>query len=420
MKKTIKLTLYIFILFTNLIQAQEKCYSHKIIKTKNKNYEKEEEIKEKKLQDHITINKNKIEKRSIITIPVVVHVLYNSQNENISEEQIHSQLTVLNNDFNFKNENKLDSTHPFFKLCKEANIKFNLAKIDPKGNPTTGITRTYTTQKDWKEEEFDRIKFSDSSGVDNWDPTSYLNIWVANLDTNSTVLGFASFPDQLDSLPAYDGLVIRHQAFGTTGTVGKNGFIGNKYGRTATHEIGHWLNLWHIWGDEKCGDDLVADTEPADTSNFGCPDFPHSPNNSCGSSEYGEMYMNFMDYTDDDCMNMFTIGQIERMKGSLSYYRNKIMQKGENIASLKNITNNKQIQIYPNPNQGRFTISISKISNDNLEIILVDILGNKIKIFDNETDLNIPISIDYLQNGVYFLKINQEGNHYEIKVIINN
>ncbi|RYF77048.1 MAG: zinc metalloprotease, partial [Cytophagaceae bacterium] len=138
--------------------------------------------------------------------------------------------------------------------------------------------------------------------VDPIDPAHNLNIWICNI--GGGILGYAQFPG---GSAATDGVVIGPQYFGNTG------YVAAPYdkGRTATHEIGHWLNLRHIWGDASCGNDLVADTPTQQTANYGCPSFPHV---TCGNGANGDMYMNYMDYTNDPCMYMFTNGQTTRSR----------------------------------------------------------------------------------------------------------
>jgi hypothetical protein len=187
-------------------------------------------------------------------IPVVVHVVYNSAAENISTAQIKSQIKVLNLDFQAKNPDKAKVPAPFKGLVADPQIKFVLATKDPQGKPTTGITRTKTTRTSFGSN--DSVKFSASGGQDAWPRDKYLNIWVCQL--SGGLLGYAQFPG---GQPATDGVVIRHTAFGTNGTAQAPFNLG----RTTTHEVGHWLNLRHIWGDtEDCsGTDFVADTPNA-------------------------------------------------------------------------------------------------------------------------------------------------------------
>jgi hypothetical protein len=235
----------------------------------------------------------------VITIPVVVHVLYNSTSQNISDAQIQSQLTVLNNDFRKLNSDWTSTPSTFTSLVADCEINFCLATVSPTGAATNGIIRKSTTVTSFSAN--DAMKFTAQGGSDAWPTGQYLNIWVCNL--GGGLLGYAQFPG---GSATTDGVVINYTAFGTTGTATAPF---NK-GRTGTHEVGHWLNLRHIWGDASCGSDLVSDTPVHSTSNYGCPSHPKS--NTCGTS--AEMFMNYMDYTDDACMYMFSAGQKARMQ----------------------------------------------------------------------------------------------------------
>lgn len=237
--------------------------------------------------------------KAVINIPVVVHVVYNTSSQNISDAQIQSQITVLNKDFRKLNSDVSNTPSVFSTLVADCEINFCLASVDPNGNATNGIVRKSTSVSSFSDN--DAMKYSSQGGSDAWPSSSYLNLWVCKL--SSGLLGYAQFPGG----PATtDGVVINYTAFGSTGTA-QAPF--NK-GRTATHEVGHWLNLRHIWGDATCGNDLVSDTPTHYTDNGGCPSHPKS--NSCGTS--AEMFMNYMDYTNDACMYMFTNGQKSRMQ----------------------------------------------------------------------------------------------------------
>lgn len=253
----------------------------------------------------------------IIDIPVVVHILHTGQpvgtGLNISTAQIHSQINVLNEDFRRLNPDATNTPTVFQGVRADVEFRFVLACVDPNENPTSGIVRVQTTinefiiedtnnnnQIDLIEEQNSGIKFA-PTGSPAWPADRYLNIWVCNLGED--LLGYAQFPDMMATQPETDGVVIRTTSFGTVGNVSAPF---NK-GRTATHEVGHWLNLSHIWGDANCGNDFVADTPTQSGPNYNCPSHPHV---SCGSND---MFMNYMDYTDDACMNLFTRGQAERM-----------------------------------------------------------------------------------------------------------
>lgn len=233
-----------------------------------------------------------------IVIPVVVHVVYRSAEENISEAQIRSQLRVLNEDFLRENPDSIYTPSAFLPVAAGTGISFQLANRDPQGRPTTGITRQRTHRVAFYSSD-NGVKYAAMGGVDAWPTDQYLNIWVCNLGAG--VLGYGQFPGG----PAEtDGVVIGYKYFGTQGPV----VAPFDQGRTTTHEVGHWLNLRHIWGDGNCElDDLVEDTPAADRPHHGCENGAIS----CGGLS---MVQNFMDYTDDACMNLFTRGQAERMR----------------------------------------------------------------------------------------------------------
>ena len=228
----------------------------------------------------------------VVTIPVVFHIVYRTETENISDAQIQTQLDVLNADFRRLNSDA-DDTWP---QAADTQIEFCLASFDPQGNPTTGILRVPTTVNGFGTN--DAVKFSSQGGSDAWPYTDYLNFWVCNI--GGGILGYAQFPG---GNAATDGVVNGYQYTGTIGTATAPFDLG----RTATHEVGHWLNLRHIWGDGSCGaSDFVDDTPDSDGPNYGCA----IGNVACSTVD---MVQNYMDYSDDACMNLFTQGQTDRM-----------------------------------------------------------------------------------------------------------
>jgi hypothetical protein len=248
----------------------------------------------------------------LVTIQVVVHVVHGTDAEDISDAQVKSQIAALNRDYRAKNADKSKVPAAWKSLVMDAKIEFELATKDPDGKQTDGITRTATTVESFKPD--DSVKSTKTGGVEPWPTDDYLNLWVCKLE--SPLLGYAQFPG---GPAATDGVVILHTAFGTSGTAAAPF---NK-GRTATHEVGHFLNLRHIWGDRNdcSGNDFVADTPPARESNAGKPGFPHV---TCNNGPNGDMFMNYMDYVDDDAMFMFTHGQIARMNAALAGPRKKL------------------------------------------------------------------------------------------------
>jgi hypothetical protein len=249
-------------------------------------------------------------------IPVVVHVIHRGGPENISDDQIKSQIDVLNLDYRKKNTDVANVPAPFKPLAADAMIEFALATVDPNGQATNGITRTRTNRPQIFADN--AMKFTSQGGHDAWDTARYLNMWVCPelLDGPRQLLGYAQFPG---GLPATDGVAIIHNAFGTKGTASSP----FNFGRTATHEVGHWLDLYHIWGDAVgCStDDNVTDTPVQDRENYNKPAFPHI---TCNNGPGGDMFMNYMDYVDDAAMFMFTHGQAARMQATLAGPRSTI------------------------------------------------------------------------------------------------
>ncbi len=238
----------------------------------------------------------------IATVKVVVHVLWNTAAQNISDAQVKSQISVLNKDFRATNTDKSKVPTVWKGLVGDSRVNFVLHSI----------TRTKTTKTSFSSD--DSVKFSSKGGKSPLDTSKYLNIWVCQLGDG--LLGYAQFPG---GPKATDGVVALHNAFGTSGTATAPF---NK-GRTATHEVGHYFNLRHIWGDtpDCSGTDMVPDTPNAAGPNFNTPVFPVV---TCNNGPNGDMFMNYMDYVDDKAMFMFTLQQVLRMRATLNGPRRKL------------------------------------------------------------------------------------------------
>ncbi|MEO8516446.1 MAG: zinc metalloprotease [Flavobacterium sp.] len=224
-----------------------------------------------------------------IEIPVVVNVLYRTTAENISLTQIQSQIDVLNKDFNAANSDFNQVPALFSGVKANVGISFVLDQV----------IRKSTTKSSWGTR--DTMKKSKQGGIDPTSPSTKLNLWACTI--GGGILGYAQFPG---GSSATDGVVIDSHYFGLSGS----GSAPYNLGRTATHEVGHWMNLRHIWGDATCGSDLVSDTPVHNTANYGKPAYPHY--STCSGAPV-EMTMNYMDYTDDNAMYMFSLGQKSRM-----------------------------------------------------------------------------------------------------------
>ena len=332
-----------------------------------------------------------------IIIPVVVHILWNTSAQNLSDAQVLSQIEALNKDFSGSNADHNKIPAYFSSLAADCGISFALAKIDPQGRATTGIERRQTNITAFNFD--DKAKSNSTGGADAWDATSYLNLWVCNLTTG--IAGYASVPGG----PALkDGVVINTAVFGT---LNMNGAF-NK-GRTAVHEIGHWLNLRHIWGDANCGDDKVDDTPTQQAANRGCNS---GEKFTCGNTAHGDMYMNFMDFSDDACMYMFTKGQRQRMRvlfeaggprSSLLFSKALL---GDGLPLQETVmVKGFDLIVYPNP--ATETITIQLLNNNTSlgkKIFICNQLGQIVKVAVG-TGKQQQVDISALYPGLYFIKL---------------
>jgi PKD repeat protein len=239
-------------------------------------------------------------------IPVVFHIIHEGGPENIKRAQCVNQINILNLDIRRMNADTVNTPAPFKPLGADAEIEFRLATLDPNGNCTDGVVRVFSPLTNNARNNVKALSY--------WPSNKYLNIWIVKSIENTSgtsgiVLGFAQFPG---GASATDGVVMRHDYTGDTLTAANN----NNAGRTLTHEVGHWLNLRHIWGDATCGDDFVADTPTQQGPNqSNCPSFPSI---TCNNGPNGDMFTNYMDYTRGTCQNMFSIGQAARMNAALN------------------------------------------------------------------------------------------------------
>lgn len=235
-----------------------------------------------------------------IEIPVVVNVLYKTAAENVSDARIAEQISVLNADFGGTNTdiNKIPSE---FLAAGAGNtqVKFRLVNT----------VRKSTSKSSWATN--DDMKKASKGGIDATTPANYLNIWIVGKMTSQgrTILGYATFPESAGLWN--DGVAIAAPYFGKTGASAPFNL-----GRTATHEVGHYLNLRHIWGDANCGNDQVSDTPTQTTANYGKPSYPLY--NTCSGVQRSVMFMNYMDYVDDAAMFMFSAGQKTRVQSVLT------------------------------------------------------------------------------------------------------
>ncbi|MEO8405981.1 MAG: M43 family zinc metalloprotease [Chitinophagaceae bacterium] len=328
----------------------------------------------------------------VITIPVVVHVLYHTSDENVPDQFIINQLKTMTDCYRRLNADSVNTPDRFKALAADCEIEFKLAISDPNRKATSGIIRKYTNTTKWMSD--DKMKFASTGGDDAWDSKSYLNVWVCNLNY---VLGYATFPG---GDATKDGVVINYNAM--------------KWNKTMVHETGHWFGLHHTWGDSDCGDDYVDDTPKQSSPTPGCPSGIRL---SCNNGPNGDMYMNYMDVTGDACTNLFTEGQKARIRAIFETggARNAILTS----YALKTPTTTSEIpppgedggqpitvlppKIFPNPAGNETTLDIS----DNKQLI-----GNTIIITNTQGQVVTTsyvnakltrVNVSMLKPGIYFL-----------------
>ena len=404
-----------------IIFSQQRCASYEHLQkqmAENPAFAKKVRETEKTFTNYKRQTGQPEQKRpSTITIPVVVHVVYNTDAQNISDAQVQSQIDVLNNDFTANNIDYNNHDAGYGSVKGDADIQFCLDQV----------VRKQTTKKSFGfNDQVKKDKFGGSSAVD---PMSKFNIWVCNLQG---LLGYAQFPGG----PAETfGAVCHYRAFGSGESFDL--FADYNLGRTATHEVGHGLGLRHIWGDRRCGNDLVGDTPEQDAANFGCP--PEGLQSLCPGNPL-EMWMNYMDYTDDRCMYFFTDGQVSRMDffidsdEQINSIVNSTCGTGRitdknTITATSNAFNSAKIilkngfSLYPTITSGQLALTVNEPSNRKAEINIYNQTGAlmmKQQIFISPAKALIQIDAGKLANGIYFLELGEGVNRQTKKFIVQH
>jgi len=422
MKKLILIFLFIYsgLCFSQSANTKIRCAvnEHEMyLNSQNPNRKAERDAYEAAVQQWISANPD-YQSRAVVTIPVVVHVVYKNAAENIPDAQILAQIKILNEDYAYTNADGSTTPAAFKSLAANTGIQFCMAKRDPSNNPTTGIVRKSTTVSGFSTD--DKVKFASSGGADAWDTKKYLNIWVCYL--SGGLLGYGEFPTS--SQTNTYGLVCGYDVFGTP--------VADPYynkGRTSTHEIGHCFNLRHIWADETgcAADDFISDTPQQKKEHYGKPNYPETVER-CSSSDPSSMFMNYMDYTDDSHMNMFTKGQSTRMNAVINTppYNALTTSNGcvsPNIAVGDISALNNSLNIYPNPATKNVSIEFV-LEDDELGSITVYNAVGQVVLRENMNKMNAgnkkySLDVTSLNEGLYFVTIKVGNNTLTRKISVS-
>ena len=410
--------------------AQERCgfsIGNKIKQVNNPNWIKQQA----KFEYQLKLLENRVEGQNlrvtekIYRIPVVVHVVHNNasnfiggaNNTNISDEQIKSQLKVLNEDYRKKVGTNGFNTNP---VGTDMEIEFELAQKDPKGNVTNGITRTYVSRQNFDLQYENQVL----ANIIHWDFEKYLNIWVVK-SKNGTI-GYSEFPYDSDliglesdaSLVAgqslFDGVIINYTNFGTCcGNLSSN----YNLGRTVTHEVGHWLGLLHPNGDLNCGDDFCDDTPQIEKLNNG--NTCNLLTSNCGGVVRTNMIENYMDYSPDRCMNIFTNDQKSRSRLalSLSLKRKKLLLSLETLEETEKLT----VSIEPNPTKSIANLRVLFQGEKNIIISVFDMRGIYVyeDIYDSQKSSLFNIKTENLLTGTYIIRVVAGSETSSQRIVIN-
>ncbi len=392
-------------------------------------------LQRKTLEDSVQViqRRNKLGDRNarigaacdVVRIPVVVHVIHDNMagtigginNANIADVQVLNQIRVLNEDYR-----RRPNTKGFNKnsVGADLQIEFFLATTDPSGKATNGITRHYYTDK----RSFDI--YSDEgvlADIVSWPTDRYLNIWVVRA-TNTSYLGVAQFPsvsgiaglDNSSELQdKVDGAIIDFRAFGTGGAI-----ITRLYylGRTATHEIGHWLGLLHTWGDTFCGTDFCNDTPICESGNAGTNCGPKYSN--CSGTRTLNMTENYMDYSPDSCMNVFTVNQSERIRAVLeaSPRRAKLVRLA---CTQLAYSTSLQVEVYPNPTPNDLNVKVMLPAFGDFDIEMFAITGQRVyrALYKGYPSWVVSIPTIDIANGQYVVRVSTATEKITKRVILN-
>ncbi|TVR38585.1 MAG: T9SS C-terminal target domain-containing protein [Cryomorphaceae bacterium] len=371
----------------------------------------------------------------VYTVPVVFHVVYNNAEQNLHDSVIHSQIEVLNEDYRRMNADADLTRDIFLPVAGDVGIEFQLAEVDPSGNPTDGIVRVETNRAGFSldlfgaENTLDEVKFAATGGSDAWDTEHYLNIWVCNIEGGlfGQIFGLAYPPDGVpnwpdgaaEPSPDVSGVIVHFTTVGRNNpSADLDGVPYNNLGRTCTHEVGHYFGLRHTWGDALplFGDGCAEDDGLDDTPNCFGPDNQacNYSANTCPEDPLPDMIENYMDYSRDNCMNIFTQQQVEIMRLALTEFRPGLI--ASPALSVRENPLDHTLKMYPNPAKEWLVIEqIGDIPVQRVEVY--DALGRLINDHDRINLTRVELPLGALAPGNYLVRIHA-GEHFTTRSLM--
>lgn len=441
MKPALVAFLFLVILLVPAVRAaaQHRCaamHYDSLLQAKNPNYRRGRALLEKLIREDNAARRggrlSGTQADTLIEIPVVVHIVHNNAtrriggtgNPNISDALVFSQMDVLNEDYQRLNDDRSRTPSVYAPVAADLKIRFRLATTDPGGQATTGITRHYSPRASFAPDEMD-----DLADIASWPTNRYLNIWVTSV--SGIFIGFAQFPDgtgiaglePVNGAEKSDGVMVDYRNFGRGPEVDSDVY---DQGRSTTHEIGHWLGLLHTWGDEDCGNDHIDDTPrifgPNEGSDLDCPELF----STCGGVRVRNMIENYMDYSPDVCMNLFTKKQSERVRQvlALSPRRRQLL---ESLRTALPPTDRLAIaKVYNNPFYASqsaskpFRLDVLLSGQQDLTVDVFDQSGRQVgrQLFAQTPSSTLSVDLQGLAQGLYMVRVRTATEMQTRKVVV--
>lgn len=435
MKKLLLLSGFLAFCFNLIAQDHERCYTTHVVDhfdEQNPGYKAAVDDLYNQaidmMQNTSSSKKTNSEHDTLFRIPVVFHMVYTDPLvDSLDEQLFFDQLDVLNRDFRRKNADTTNTRVDFLPVVGDAGIEFYLAQTDPMGNPTNGITYTLGNPGFFGFEPFtDNVKSVATGGQDPWPTDQYLNIWVCNILNGLGVLGYAFPPAAAPNWPqgsatdsSKQGVVIHYEVFGPNNPNAVGQLSIADQGRTAVHEVGHYLGLRHVWGDGDCTeDDGISDTPlMAENSQAAGCSFAKNTCNSATPGDLPDMVENYMDYSTEQCQNSFTREQFTIMRNMLVIGRPGLADIVTATSVGPEVESTSELSAYPNPSLGKFVVQFD--GRGLQELVILDVSGRMVWTATDFDHITHHVDLSGMPSGVYLIQAKTAESVSTQKVILN-